>query len=239
MSENLKKIQDENGAVIVEAAIYMPLVLCTVMALLYLALFNMQEYLLMYQVQRVCAVTAREEAYLGYEEFNMGSDNEIDFSWGEGGLPSSKMVKDYYIAHHNNASDLYREIGGVLSAVGASGGGRMDYSSRFNDVAQSSLITLGSISTPEIEVDTGFFGTGVTVTITHSLPMPGVLAYLDYQGNTTIRTAAYSYSINPGEFVRNVDLAADLMDYIMEKLGLSKSYNNFLSKTDEVLSVIL
>ena len=42
----------------------MPLVLCTVMALLYLALFNMQEYMMMYESQRVAAVAAREEAYL-------------------------------------------------------------------------------------------------------------------------------------------------------------------------------
>ena len=37
----------EKGAVMVEAAIYVPLVLCTVMALIYLALFNMQEYMMM------------------------------------------------------------------------------------------------------------------------------------------------------------------------------------------------
>ena len=68
----MKCIKSENGAIMVEATIYMPLVLCTVMALLYLALFNMQEYLLMYQAQRVAAVVSREEAYLGYEEFGIG-----------------------------------------------------------------------------------------------------------------------------------------------------------------------
>ena len=74
----------EKGAIMVEAAIYMPLVLCTVMALIYLALFNMQEYMMMYEVQRVASVVAREEAYIGYEGFGMGADNEIDFRWGEG-----------------------------------------------------------------------------------------------------------------------------------------------------------
>ena len=44
----MKCIKSENGAIMVEATIYMPLVLCTVMALLYLALFNMQEYLLIF-----------------------------------------------------------------------------------------------------------------------------------------------------------------------------------------------
>lgn len=231
----MKKIKKENGVIMVEATIYMPLVFCTVMALLYLALFNMQEYMLMYQVQRVAAVAAREEAYLGYEKFGMGRDNEIDFFWGEGNVPPVNTVTAYYTAHHERMSDLYREIG-----RGLFGGAGSDYASRFQNAARdSTLIVLGSISNPEVEVDSGFLGTEIKVTITHSLPVPGVLKYLNYHGGATIRAAAYSYSVNPGEFVRNVDLAADLISYIMDKLGLSKDYNNFLSKTNEILDLIL
>ncbi len=233
--QQMKKIKDENGAIMVEATIYMPLVLCTVMALLYLALFNMQEYMLMYQVQKVAAVAAREEAYLGYEKFGMGRGKEIDFAWGEGNTPSKETVTAYYEAHHTGMSDLYREIG-----RGLSGSARSDYSSRFSNAArESALIVLGSISNPEVEVDAGLLGTEVKVKITHSLPVPGVLKYLDYHGGSTIRAAAYTYSVNPGEFVRNVDLAADLMSYIMDKFRLSKNYNDFLSKTNEILDLIL
>lgn len=218
----------------VEATIYMPLVICTVMALLYLALFNMQEYMLMYQVQRIAAVAAREEAYLGYEKFNMGSNNEIDFSWGEGNVPSEETVTSYYTAYHNRLQDMYREIG-----RGLSGSARFDYSAEFaDDVRASTLIVLGSISSPEIQVDTGLLGTDITVTISHSLPIPGVLKYLGYNGGRTIRAAAYSYSVNPSEFVRNVDLAVDLISYIMDKLGISKNYNDFLVETNKILDII-
>ena len=224
----------------VEATIYMPLVLCTVMALLYLALFNMQEYMMMYQVQRVAYVASREEAYLGYETFRMGSDNEIDFDWGEGGVPSAADVTAYYQAHHDRATDIYREIGTALSVVGAADSSGQSYTTRFADAARSAaLVALGSISAPEVEIDTGFWGTDITVTITHALPMPGVLAYLGYDGGTTIRTAAYTYSVNPSEFVRNVDLAGDLLDHIKKKCGLSQSYQEVLGMTDEVLSLIL
>ena len=58
----MKRLKNENGAIMVEASIYMPIVLCTVMALLYLALFNMQEYMMLYQAERVAFVAAREEA---------------------------------------------------------------------------------------------------------------------------------------------------------------------------------
>lgn len=223
----------------VEASIYMPLVLCTVMALLYLALFNMQEYMMMYQAQRVSAVAAREEAYLGYEEFGMGEGNEIDFSWGEGNLPSANTVSSYYEAYFDRVSSIYREMGTALSISGVMDADSSGYTARFADAArQSALIALGTISAPEVEIAPGFWGTDITVTITHSLPIPKVLQYLGYRSEATIRIAAYSYSVNPSEFVRNVDLAVDLVSYIMEKCGLSQSYENFLDKTDEVLSFI-
>lgn len=236
---NMKHIKNENGAIMVEATIYMPLVLCTVMALLYLALFNMQEYMMMYETQRVAAVAAREEAYLGYGTFNMGADNEIDFDWGDG-IPSSGDILDYYQAYSGRTTDMYREMKTILNISGITEENGGSYTAKFADAArESSLIALGTVSSPEVEIDTGFWGTEVTVTITHSLPVPGVMAYLGFEGSPAIRTAAYSYSVNPSEFVRNVDLATDLVDYIMEKLGLSESYDEFLTKTDEVLSYIL
>lgn len=236
----MKRLKNENGAIMVEASIYMPLVLCTVMALLYLALFNMQEYMMMYQAQRVAAVAAREEAYLGYEEFNMGSDNEIDFDWGESDTPSHNTVTRYYKAHSGRVSDMYREVGTALSIAGLTEADGSGYEARFADAAvDSALIALGTVSAPEVEIDTSFWGTDITVTIKHSLPIPGVIRYLGYDDDAVIRLAAYSYSANPSEFVRNVDLASDLTSYIMEKCGLSQSYEEFLEKTDEVLSFIL
>lgn len=231
----MKNFQDENGAIIVEASIYLPLVLCTVMALLYLALFNMQEYMLMFQVKKIAAVASREEAYMGYEKFGMGSGNEIDFSWGEGGLPSAAQVNAYYKAYHEKLEDIYREIG-----RGLADSPRTDYDSRFSNAARdAALIVMGTISEPEVEVDTGFLGTEITVTITHSLPVPGVLKYLGYDGGRVICAACYSDSLNPGQFVRNVDLACDLVSYIMDKLGMLKSYNKFLTETNKVLDKIL
>mgnify|MGYP005755605783 CR=1 FL=1 len=236
----MRRLQKENGVIMVEASIYLPLVFCIVMLLLYLALFNMQEYMMLYQAQRVANVAAREEAYLGYEKFNMGSDNEIDFSWGEGNIPSEATVSSYYQEYSEKVSNIYREIGTVLSLADVTEADGGSYTDRFaDDVVRSTLIALGTVSAPEVEIDTGFWGTDVTVTITHSVPIPGVIQYLGYDSNANARVVAYSYSVNPGEFVRNVDLATDLTSYIMEKCGLSQSYEEFLNKTDEVLSFIL
>ena len=54
-----------------------------------------------------------------------------------------------------------------------------------------------------------------------------------------IETRAVKQIVNPGEFVRNVDLAADLLDGLMEKLGVSENYHEFLTKTKNIMEKIL
>ena len=132
---------------------------------------------------------------------------------------SSDDVQNYYKAYSGKTTDMYREMKTILDISGITEENGGKYTTKFADAArQSTLIALGSISEPEVEIDTGFWG---------------------FEGSPAIRTAAYSYSVNPSEFVRNVDLATDLVDYIMEKLGLSESYDAFLEKTNEVLNYIL
>ena len=224
------------GVIMVEATIYFPIVILMIIALLQLALFNMQEYMMMYEAQRVSSVVSRETVYTGYQELGMGQNNEIDFT----ALPSSEQVTKYYEAHHEKIGQLYKEVSNVFAAAGIAKPNVSAYAGRFSDAArQSTLIALGSISEPEIKIDTSVFGTGVTVTFVHKIPVPGAFRYLGYKGNTDLRVAAYNYSVNPGEFVRNVDLATDLVDYIADKLGVSKQYGEFKSNVDKVLSKII
>nr|WP_155959559.1 hypothetical protein [[Eubacterium] cellulosolvens] len=225
----------ENGAIMVEATIYIPIVLCMVVALIYLALFNMQEYMIMYEAERVASVVARDVAYNGYDHFKMGEGNEIDFQE----FPSSEAIKEYYESYHTGVSSLYREVGNLFAAVGVGGTDESSYEHRFaNAAAEYSLIAAGTISAPDVEVDDGLLGTSVTVTFTHTIPVPGVLKYLGYKGTTNLRVAAYSYSVNPGEFARNVDLASDLVDYVFKKLNIS-GFPDFKSKVSNVLDKIL
>lgn len=228
------KIRDEKGVAMVEATLYMPLVLCVVMSLLYLALFNMQEYMMLYEAQRVAAVAAREDAYIGYDTFGMGTDHEIDFVSGAD-LTSDGKVNGYLEAHHKKLSTLYRGAGKLVAAITGGHAGAQAVSVAAT-VRESTLVALGTMSVPEIDVNTGFLGTNVTVTITHKMPMPGVMAYLGYDGSTTLKASAYTFSINPSEFVRNVDLGGDLADYICDKLGIN--LGEFVGETKKVLGKI-
>ena len=230
--------EKEKGSIMVEATIYMPLVICTALALIYLALFNMQEHLMMYEAQRVAAITAREIAYSGYEKFGMGDDNEIEFSWGEGNYPQESEITQYYVGHHSSIKELYREVSGFLSITFGNPASR--YQTRFADAArEAALVSIGDISNPEIKIDKSLLGTYVTVTFKHSLPTPGVLRYLGIDDELEMRSVAYTYSGNPAAFVRNVDLAVDLTSYVLEKFGVKDDVDAFMAKTQNVLDKIL
>lgn len=234
----MKKIleKENKGAVMVEAAIYIPIVLCMVIALIELAIFNMQEYIMMYEAQRISTVVARDVAYEGYTNLNAGQDNEIDLEE----FPSSAQIESYYKSYHSKISSLYREVSGIFAAATKGKTDTSKYSSLSADaVKQASMIAIGSISTPNIKVDNGLLGTGVTVTFVHQIPVPGVIRYLGYEGTTNLRVAAYTYSVNPSEFARNVNLATDLADYVLEKMGMSGNYSKFKSTISTVLDKIL
>lgn len=60
----------------VEAALYFPITIAVVMAVIYLGLFKMQESYFFFQVERAAAQLAKEIAYPGYEGF---TDKESPF----------------------------------------------------------------------------------------------------------------------------------------------------------------
>lgn len=222
----------------VEASIYVPLVVCVVIMLMYYGLFAMQQYLLMYEADRVAIVIAREEAYLGYDKFGMGADNQIDFDWGESQQPSAAEVKGYYEEYHSKVSHIYREIGGVAAAIG--GGPEAASAERLAGAGRESvLLAVGTVSDAEINIDRGIFGTKVVVSFTHTLPTPGVLEYLGLDEQLQLRSCAYSYSVNGSSMVRNVDFAVDLVNYILDKFHVGDKVDDFVGKMNKVLDKIL
>lgn len=235
----MKRFNNEKGMVMVEATIYFPLVLCTVMFLIYLALFNMQGYMLTFEAQRIAAVAAREEAYLGYDNLNMGANQEIDFNWGSAQGPSSDQITSYYKAHHEHLASLYREVGDIWHLFsGANGKAESFYESKFADAGRkATLLALGTVSDPKVDIEYNLLGTEVTVEIQYRFPTPGVIRYLGVDNFRGIHSVAYTYSINPGTFVRNVDLAVDLTAYVLDKFGID--YSGFVSQSKEVLAKIL
>ena len=99
----------QRGAIMVEAAIYFPITIAVVMAVIYFGLFKMQESYFFFQVERAAMELARETAYPGYDKFTPDKPMEntrVDFDWEDG--PTESQVKNYYSSYKGSASNIYR-----------------------------------------------------------------------------------------------------------------------------------
>lgn len=234
-------MKSQRGTVLVESAIYFPLVLCTVIAMLYLGLFHMQESALGYIAEQAVLEAAREEAYPGYHTFQMNSGNALDFTWS-GGSPSKSQVESYYKTQHESLGDLYREaVGAFQSLLGGRNRTHFDYSAKYAAAtAGITMISAGMIQNPEVTIHNGFFSSTVKVSIRHTFQVPGVIRYLGItQESYTLETVALKRVINPGEFVRNVDLADDLVHLVLRKFGVESQVNDLIAKAQTVINKIL
>ncbi len=239
MGENRRK-NAESGAVLVESAIYFPLVICTVMAMIYLGLLQMQESALSWMLERIVTEVAREEAYPGYGRFRINEGHNVDFNWGST-MPPVSQVNAYFAAHHERLGALYREIGVIGNLMGGSGH-RTEYDkSGYSEAVRSVImVAAGSVGVPTVAVERGLLASSVTVTVTHQIPVPGVIRYLGLDGRSfRMETKAVKSIVNPGEFVRNVDLAVDLVWYLLEKLGLDGDAGALIDKTVDIIYRIL
>jgi hypothetical protein len=235
-------IKDESGVAVVEAAIYLPVVIAIVFFLIYFAFFYMEEFAMFYVVERAASETAREIAFAGYSQLGMNEEGAFEFGWEEN-EPSQEDVTNYYKARYGSEKNvnrssiksLYREITEWFS--------KKDYSeleTKYDDILQkTSMIAIGTLTTPEITVSRGIFSSDVTVTVSHTFRTPGIMRYLGVGDEIGIRATTKKLAICPADFVRTVDLGTDLVDFLLEKLDKNGTVRSFITKTKESILKIL
>lgn len=210
----------------VEAALYFPITIAVVMAVIYLGLFKMQESYFFFQVERAASQLAKEIAYPGYEEFQDKeplSDPSIDFSWTE---PSSDQVSAYYGAYNGTLSKIYR--------IGTGNGTARRLQQYQESLCKySTLFSLGT-ARAYIKVDSQFMSKSVFAELRYEIPTPGILQYIGVRDSLTLYSAAYQPVLNTTDFVRNVDLAWDLTKFLLNKLGLQDKADKFVECFNKV-----
>lgn len=241
-------MKSQKGSVLVEYAIYFPMILCTVVAMLYIGLFHMQESALGHIAEQAAVEAAREAAYPSYKVFHMNSGNDPDFEWG-GNAPSKSDVESYYAAQHETIGDLYREVGQIAQFFkslfgGAASAGFSEAEEKYAAVtAGIKMISAGTIGNPvinSVKMESDFLSCSIKVTIEHQFQAPGVFRYLGIaEENYTLKTVAVKRALNPAQFARNVDLADDMVHFVLRKFGVEDTLDDLLDKTRNVIDAIL
>jgi hypothetical protein len=228
----VKKIKDENGAVVVEAALYFPITIAIVMVILYLGLYKIQESYFFFEVERAASLLAREAAYPGYDSFTgddplNGTAIDFDLSAGVG----ADQISSYYAAYNGSLSKIYRW--GLNSAT-------QQRVSKYQEALckKAALFSLGTTEA-HVQVNNGFLSSSVQAEISYVIPLPGIIQFLGAGDKITIYAAAYQPVINSTDLVRNVDLAVDMGNFLLKKLGLDGKVQEFVNKFNRVKELLL
>lgn len=223
---NLNNKISEKGAIMVEASIYFPIVIAIVFSIIYVSLWKIEDCAAYFAAQKVADSAANAIAHEGYRYLYgnigddvVGIDTCVDF---KAEIPAQKDVLNYY----ENKKTLYKRI-------------KIDneeYEKSLKKLLNTTKFVPFTLKDDDVKVtvDSGFFRTLVTVDVSVGFQTPGIMRYIGFDEEFKFHSVGYQFVSEPVEFVRNTDLAFDLIDYLFDRLGLSGKIDNFTKKWDTI-----
>lgn len=227
----MKKWKEDRGSVVmIESTIYFPITVLLVLALVFFGMVKFQVSLLNFQAQKFALIGGREMVYPGYEVFESGGTLEssgVDF---RDGTNFSDGISSYY---EKACEHLYQEWKFDYSGKTTGLEGSLE-----NVLRQKSYIT-GLTTSAEVSMKNNLIVKYVTVTVSYGIALPRFLSLVGVPSEMTLMTRVRETAVNPTGLVRNVDLACDFTNFLLEKLGVKNKVDSFLKKVEDIKSKIL
>lgn len=235
-----KKMKEDRGVIILEATIYFPIVIFTVIAMIYFGMMKYQQSVLTFQVEKTAILGGREVAYQGYEAFETDQTKKsaaVDlepgaaFSMSDGaGTMNQDIVKEYYELHSEH---LYNEWKFNYSQEASRLKGELEEA-----LTQKSFLT-GVEANATVDISNYVIGKSIKVTATYGLKNPRFLSMVGVPLDLKIGSSVIQNASNPTELVRNIDLAGDLITFLLERFGVKDQVDGFLKKVEDIKNKIL
>jgi len=228
-----KNLKSEKGAVMVEASIYFPIVLGIVMAVIYVSLWKIQDCASYFAAQKVANSAA---AAMQHEDFDMlyGTsdkvtlDTTVDFSYEADSVVPESYVKDYYKGSNSNGKKLYTRV--KINSL--------DYEKSLRKLIDQTKFVPFKLENDDVdvEINSGLLRSYVTVDVAIGFDTPGIMKYIGFDDEFKFHSKGYQFVTEPVEFIRNTDLAVDLIEYLFDRLGITDKIEAFTSKFNGILT---
>ena len=235
-----KKLKEERGVIILEASIYFTIVIFTVICMIYFGMVKYQQSVLTFQVEKVAILGGREIAYQGYEALETDRTKNsaaVDlepgaaFSISDGaGMMNQDIAKEYYDLHSEH---LYNEWKFNYSQEASKLKGELEEA-----LTQKSFLT-GVEAKASVDISNYVIGKSIRVTATYGLKAPRFLSVVGVPLDLQIGSSVIQNASNPTELVRNIDLAGDLITFLLERFGVKDQVDGFLKKVEDIKNKIL
>lgn len=226
----MEKWKDESGVIMVEASIYFPIVIFTVFAMIYFGMMKYQESILTFQVQKQAVMAGREVAYPGYEAFTRDGSKEsvaVDFTSGS---DFSSGVESYY---KQKIDHLYHEWQFEYGAE------QQRIEGELKEILNRCSFLTGVEADADVTITNYVIGRQIKAKATYGLKSPRLLEIVGVPLDLTLHTTVTQSASNPAELVRNVDLATDLINFLLERFNVKDRVDSFLKKAEDIKNKIL
>lgn len=217
---NKKKtlISNSDGSAVVEATFVFPIMFMVFFALVLLAIYLPQRAMLQRATQYAATTIATEM-----------SDTWIYYN-----------ADTQHLERYANHKDLQRGKGGVYvtlfnSAFGASADGGESIV-RYLDTSENiPLIVNGSLSI-ECELVNYIVYKEVVITATRMIPVPVDFSVIQFPNTIDLTVTSKAVVQNGDEFIRNVDIAVDFVDWAREKFPAMDNIFNSINEAGNKIS---
>ena len=204
-------IEDTRGdAINVEAAILFPVMIMIIAAIFLLSIYLPQRAILQEaaQVAAVAVATDRSDTWISFD----GQANVLRREDGDISLP-------------NVYRSFFGGAGSMLSQA--------DVESIVETVVGRGFVTFPN-STIEVNrnITNHFIYKSVTVTVTQRIPVPVNLSLVGFPTEAVIIQEARAIVSNGDEFVRTIDIAVDLVDWIRNRFN-SEDFGGAIDQTND------
>lgn len=212
----LKKfIQETKGDAVVEATILFPIMIMIMAALVLLAIFLPVRATLQRATQYAATAIASEQSdtWLYYDE------NTMSYGWKE----KKGDLNNVYVALIKSISFKSDEKKAEIIV---------------RNVEESGISTRAGNLTVEFGVVNYIVYKEVVVTAKRTIPVPVDLSFIGFPKEIPIVVTSTAVVQNGDEFVRNMDIAVDFVEYIDGKYNISDAFKSVKELSDTFKSVL-
>jgi len=205
-------LRDDNADAIVEATIIFPIMLLVFAALFLLSVFLPTRAALQRATQYAATALATEKSdtWLVFDEGSMSYRWETD----------KDRLQFVYVSMFSGIRDVQARGETIVS----------------NIEEQGLSVKSGNLSI-DCSVNNWVVYQEVAITASRVYDMPGFLSTIGFPDELSITVTSVAVVQNGDEFIRNIDLAVDFVEYIAEKFNLTGVSDAISKAWDKVMSV--
>lgn len=190
-------INDINGDAIVEATILFPIMIMIFAALVLLAMYLPQRTILQEAAQYTATALATQ-------------------------------ASDTYVAFDDDGNRIQKtpDISVYVTLMNGILGNNLDVKDQAEQIAahmaQNAILPVSSTVKADLDVINYLVYQKLTVTLTQTIPMPVDLSFIGFPTELVLVQSASAVVQNGDEFVRDIDIAKDMVEWLDKKIGVSE-----------------